>query len=143
MHWILAFHLIFVVAWFAGLFYLPRLFVYHAEASDFISMERFKVMERRLFHGIMTPAGLLATALGLWLLILSGTTLISQPWMQWKLILGIGLWIYHLMCARFLWIFKHNHNTHSDRFYRIFNEIPTLFLLAMIILAIIKPGQAG
>ena len=139
MRWILAFHIIFIVCWFAGLFYLPRLFVYHAQSSDLISNERFKVMERRLFFGIMTPAGILATLFGLWLLFLTWPTAILQTWMQWKLILSTGLWLYHLSCTCFLSAFKHNRNKHSHRFYRIFNEIPTQFLINIIILAVVQP----
>lgn len=140
MLWILAFHIIAMVAWFAGLFYLPRLFVYHADSSDTISDERFKVMERKLYRYIMTPAGILTTLLGLWLLGEAFRGYLSQHWMQLKLILVVLLWVYHLYCGRIVQHFKQNRNPHSSKFFRFFNEIPTILLIGIIIAVIVKPG---
>jgi len=139
MIWVLAFHVVAMVAWFAGLFYLPRLFVYHAEASDAISQERFKVMERKLFWMIMTPAGVLTTLLGLVILIPNWALYLDQPWMLGKLILATFLWGYHICCGFLLNAFRDNRNPFSSKFYRFFNEIPTLLLIAIIILVIVKP----
>ena len=139
MLWILAFHIIFMVSWFAGLFYLPRLFVYHAMSSDQISQARFKIMERKLFWIIMTPAALLTSVLGVWLLLLNWQVYLQQGWMIAKLVLVLFLWIYHLFCGHLLQVFKNDQNHFSDKFYRFFNEIPTVFLFAIVILAIVKP----
>lgn len=139
MAWILAFHVIFVVAWFAGLFYLPRLFVYHAAASDQISLDRFKVMERKLFWIIMTPAGVLASIFGLWLLALKYDYYAHQMWMHVKLISVILLWAYHVYCGYLVKKFKNNQNNFSEKFYRFFNEFPTLVLFIAVIMAVVKP----
>ena len=140
MRWILAFHIIAIVAWFAGLFYLPRLFVYHADSSDTISDERFKIMERKLYRYIMTPAGILTTLLGLWLLGGAFRGYLSQHWMQLKLILEVLLWVYHLYCGRIVQHFKQNRNLYSSKFFRFFNEIPTILLIGIVIAVIVKPG---
>ncbi len=139
MRWILAFHIIFMVAWFAGLFYLPRLFVYHTMSSDSISIKRFKIMERKLFFGIMTPAGILTTLFGVWLLALNSNVYFQQGWMHGKLALVVLLWGYHLYCAKLLKDFKHDRNRFSPGFYRWFNEVPTLLLIGIVILVIVKP----
>lgn len=139
MLWILALHIIFVVCWFAGLFYLPRLFVYHADAHDKISIERFKVMEHKLYYYIMTPSGILATAFGIWLLSFNLSGYMQQGWMHAKLSLVIILWIYHWYCGRLLKTFKADENTRTHTFYRWFNEAPTLLLIAIIILVVVKP----
>lgn len=139
MLWILAFHIIFVVAWFAGLFYLPRLFVYHAASEDKISQDRFKMMEHKLFWFIMTPAGIVASVLGLWLLFLNPQHYLQHGWMTAKLILVFFLWVYHMACGVLLQFFKCNRNPFPSVFYRFFNEIPTLFLLAIVILVVVKP----
>lgn len=139
MLWILAFHIIFMVAWFAGLFYLPRLFVYHAMSSDSISTERFKVMEHKLFFYIMTPAGILTTLFGIWLLTFNWYGYLAAYWMHAKLALVVLLWLYHLYCGKLLFAFKKDTNQYSQRFYRIFNEIPTLLLIAIVILVVVKP----
>lgn len=138
MLWVLAFHIIFVVAWFAGLFYLPRLFVYHAGSPDVISSERFKIMEHRLYYFIMTPAGILATLFGIWLLYFNWQNL-TAGWMHAKLVLVAILWVYHLYCGRLLYQFKHEQNRLSEKFYRFFNEIPTVLLIAIVILAVVRP----
>lgn len=141
MLWVKAFHIIAMVAWFAGLFYLPRLFVYHASTTDKISLERFKIMERRLYYGITWPAAILTTTLGLWLLEpLWSVYYHKAPWMHAKLGLVVLLWGYHLSCGYFVKRFKHNKNTRSELFYRAFNEVPTLFLISIVILVVVKPG---
>ncbi len=139
MLWVKSFHIIAIVAWFAGLFYLPRLFVYHADAHDEISLTRFKVMERRLYYAITWPAGLLATVLGLWLLTFNVSYYMKAGWMHMKLALVLILWIYHLLCGHLVKAFAHDDNQHGARFYRFFNEIPTLFLIGIVLLVVVKP----
>lgn len=140
MLWLKAFHLIFMVTWFAGLFYLPRLYVYHAMSDDQISHERFKVMERKLFYGIMTPGMIITFIFGIWMLFDYAWGMYStMGWLHVKLALLIGLVIYHYYCFRYLQDFKFDRNQRSHVFYRWFNEVPVLFLLAIIILAVVKP----
>ncbi len=134
-----AFHIIAMVAWFAGLFYLPRLFVYHAEAIDSVSIDRFKIMERRLYYAITWPAALLTTLLGTRLLFSNPHYYFAASWMQLKLALVILLWIYHLLCGHFLKCFARDRNSRGSRFYRIFNEMPTLLLIAIVLLVVVKP----
>jgi protoporphyrinogen IX oxidase len=136
MLWVKSFHIIFVVAWFAGLFYLPRLFVYHATTNDLLGLERFKVMERKLYYGIMTPSAVLAVAFGLWLWLGYG---ITGGWLHAKLVFVLILVAYHLYCGRLLADFKHDRNRHGHVYYRWFNEIPVLILIAVVILAVVKP----
>jgi putative membrane protein len=136
MLWVKSFHIVFVVAWFAGLFYLPRLFVYHALTTDSAGIERFKIMERKLYHGIMTPSAMLAVALGLWLWLGYG---ISGGWLHAKLALVILLIAYHGYCGRLLADFKHDRNRHGHVYYRWFNEVPVLILIAVVILVVVKP----
>jgi len=138
--WLKAFHLIFMVTWFAGLFYLPRLFVYHAMAEDEIGRERFKIMERKLYFGIMTPGMILTFAFGVWMLADYAWALYGQQgWLHAKLALLAGLVAYHLACGKWLLDFKHDRNRHSHVFYRWINEVPVLFLFAIVILATVKP----
>lgn len=138
MLWVKAFHIVFMVTWFAGLFYLPRLFVYHALADDEISLERFKVMERKLFFGIMTPGALLTIVFGIWLLhYLPGY--LNTTWMIIKVALVLLLIFYHIWCGKLLKRFKDNQNKHSHKWYRWFNEAPVLMLIAIVLLVIIKP----
>ena len=139
MRWILAFHIIFMVAWFAGLFYLPRLFMYHTLSQDEISIQRFKVMEKKLFYMIMTPAGILTTLFGVWLLSGNWPWYQTQGWMHAKLALVAVLWAYHFYCGYLLRCFRENTNRRSARFYRWFNEVPTLLLIGIVILVIVKP----
>jgi protoporphyrinogen IX oxidase len=139
MLWVKAFHVITMVAWFAGLFYLPRLFVYHADAIDKISLLRFKIMERRLYYGITWPAALLTTGFGLWLLIPVWTYYQTAAWLYAKLGLVVLLWGYHLLCGYFVRKFKQDKNRHTALFYRILNELPTVLLIAIVILVIVKP----
>ncbi len=136
MLWIKAFHVIAMVTWFAGLFYLPRLFVYHAMSSDQTSIERFKIMERKLFYGIMTPSGVLTVILGLWLWLGYG---IGGTWMHIKFALVLILIAYHIYCGKLLLDFKYDRNTRSHIFYRWFNEFPVLLMIAIIILVVVKP----
>ncbi len=136
MLWMKSLHIIFMVTWFAGLFYLPRLYVYHAETQDKISHERFKIMERKLFYGIMTPGGILTIFFGLLLIINYDY---QGAWLNYKLILVGLLVIYHYYCWKYLNLFKNNQNNHSHIFYRIFNEIPVIMLIAIVFLVIYKP----
>ena len=136
MLWIKALHLIFMVTWFAGLFYLPRLFVYHALAEDTTSRERFKLMERKLFYGIMTPGGVLTIIFGTWLWLGYG---ITGAWLHAKLVLVAVLIAYHIYCGKLLADFKHDRNCHSHVWYRWFNEFPVLILIAVVVLAVVKP----
>ena len=136
MEMIKAWHIIVMVTWFAALFYLPRLFVYHAMSDDKISQERFKVMERKLFYGIMTPGGIITIALGLWLWLGYG---FSGGWLHAKVTLVGALVIYHIYCGKLLLDFKHDRNKHSHVFYRWFNEAPVFALVGIIILVELKP----
>ncbi len=138
MLWIKALHIVFMVTWFAGLFYLPRLFVYHAQAADRASVERFKVMERKLFFGIMTPGAVLTILFGLWLWLGYGIGE-GERWLQAKLAVVAALVGYHLWCAKLLADFKHDRNARSHRWYRWFNELPTVLLLAAVFLVVVKP----
>ncbi len=129
-----------MVTWFAGLFYLPRLFVYHAQSEDALSRECFKVMERKLYFGIMTPGGLLTVIFGVWLVTLSGVqTYMATGWFQLKMLLVSSLIGFHIYCAKLLFDFKHDRNAHSHVFYRWINEFPTVVLFVVVLLAIIKP----
>lgn len=134
-----ALHLIAMVAWFAGLFYLPRLFVYHADAKDNISLERFNVMERRLFYAIMYPAAVLTTVFGGLLITYNPHYYLQVGWMQAKLALVGVLWAYHFICGYFVRQFVGNKNVRSSRFYRVFNEVPTLLLIGIVFLVVMKP----
>ena len=135
-----ALHLVFMVTWFAGLFYLPRLFVYHAMSADEISLERFKIMERKLFSGIMTPGGVLTLLFGAALLARDVDGYLAQPWLQAKLALVALLVAYHVYCGVLVRRFRADDNRHGHVWYRWFNEIPVLFLIAIILLAVYRPG---
>ncbi len=137
MLWVLALHIIFMVTWFAGLFYLPRLFVYHAEAGDDVSMQRFAIMERRLFI-IMTIGASGTVAFGLWLLF--GWWLPAPPWLQLKLLFVALLLLYHIYCRKLLVDFARHRNRHTAKFYRWFNEVPGLLLVIIVILVVVKPA---
>jgi len=138
MLWIKAFHIMAVVTWFAGLFYLPRLFVYHAMSEDEISQERFKVMERKLYRGITTPSMIAVIALGIWLIYLTPGFL-QMGWLHAKLTLVAILVLYHLYCGHLVKQFRDNRNQRSHRFYRVFNEFPVFILIGAVILAVVKP----
>ena len=136
MLWIKTRHVFFVVAWFAGLFYLPRLFVYHAMTAEREGSERFKVMERKLYRGIMTPSALLAIGFGLWLWLGYG---ITGGWLHAKLTVVLLLVVYHLWCGRLLRDFAADRNRRSHVWYRWFNEVPVVFLFAAVALVVVKP----
>jgi putative membrane protein len=136
MLWIKSLHIIFMVTWFAGLFYLPRLFVYHAMSDDAPGVERFKVMERKLYYGIMTPGAVLTILFGLWLWLGYG---ISGGWLHAKLALVIVLIAYHLYCGKLLADFKYDRNRRGHVYYRWFNEFPVVILIAVVILVVVKP----
>jgi len=140
MLWVKSLHIIFMVTWFAGLFYLPRLFVYHAMSDDQISIERFKVMERKLYYGISIPGAVLTILFGSWLLYnYAWNVYKSQGWLHLKLALVTILLAYHWYCGYLLKKFKQDANTHSHVFYRWLNEFPVLILIACTILVIVKP----
>jgi len=131
-----ALHIIFMVTWFAGLFYLPRLFVYHAMSDDAPSLERFKVMERKLYFGIMTPGGLITLITGIWLW--QGYAF-SGGWIHLKVALVAVLVVYHLWCGRIVKEFKEDKNAHSHVWFRWFNEFPVLILVGVVFLVVLKP----
>jgi protoporphyrinogen IX oxidase len=140
MLWVKSFHIIFMVTWFAGIFYLPRLFVYHAMATDTISIERFKVMERKLFFGITTPGALLTLIFGIWLVSYNPVAYLQANWLNAKLLLVFLLIAYHIYCGYLLVQFKYNNNKHSHVYYRWLNEFPVLLLVGIVILAVVKPA---
>jgi putative membrane protein len=135
--WLKALHVISLVTWFAGLFYLPRLFVYHADARDAVGVERFKVMERRLF-AIMTIGACATLAFGLAMLV-AAPVYLAMGWLHIKLMLVGLLIIYHLYCYKFTRAFAQDRNVRTSRWYRMFNELPSLLLVAIVILAVVKP----
>lgn len=136
MLWIKIFHLFAVIAWFAGIFYLPRLFVYHAMTEDEAGRARFKIMERKLLRGIMNPSAVVSIALGSWLWLGYGFT---GTWLYLKLVLVGMLLIYHGWCMKTVNDFKQDKNTHSHTFYRWMNEAPVVLLLGILILVELKP----
>ena len=136
MLWIKALHIIFMVTWFAGLFYLPRLFVYHAMAEDAPGRERFKAMERKLYRGIMAPSAVLTIVFGAWLWLGYG---FAGGWLYAKLGIAALIVVYHLYCGKLLADFARDRNTKSHLWYRWFNEMPAVFLPAAVILAVVKP----
>jgi putative membrane protein len=140
MLWVKAFHIIFMVTWFAALFYLPRLYVYHADATDDISNARFKIMERKLYYGIATPGAIITIGLGLWLIHIIGYSILNTFWLQAKLLLVTILVGYHLYCGKLLRDFKHDANRHSHVWYRWFNEFPVLILIAVVLLVELQPA---
>ena len=139
MLWVKAFHIIFMVTWFAALFYLPRLYVYHASTEDSISLERFKIMERKLFWGIATPGAIITIILGFWLIALMDFSILSSLWLQLKIALVTLLVIYHIWCGKLMIDFKNDQNVHSHKWYRVFNELPVFALIAIILLVELQP----
>ena len=137
MLWLKSLHIIFIVTWFAGLFYLPRLFVYHALSPDTLSRERFKLMERKLYWGIMTPSGVLALFFGLWLWLGWG---FAGTWLHAKLGLAALLVAYHLWCGKLMRDFRDERNRRSHVWFRWLNEFPVLVLFAAVFLAVFKPA---
>ena len=136
MLWIKSLHIIFMVTWFAGLFYLPRLFVYHSLSEDRVSRERFALMERKLFFGIMNPSAVLTLIFGLWLWLGYG---FSGLWLQLKLALVLLLIGFHIYCGVLMRDFRHERNKHGHVFYRWLNELPSLILVATVLLVVMKP----
>ncbi|MFT5716174.1 MAG: putative membrane protein [Oleiphilaceae bacterium] len=139
MLWIKAFHIIAVVCWFAALFYLPRLFVYHSQTKDELGKERFKIMERKLYRGIATPSMIVTLALGVWLLSYNLQGYMQSGWFHTKLALVIGLVAYHVYCGKILKAFAHDQNQKGHVFYRWFNEFPVLLLVSIVVLVVVKP----
>ena len=137
--WIKALHIVSIVCWFAALFYLPRLFVYHAQSEDTVSKERFSIMERKLDRGIMGPAMIASLVFGGWLIYLNPSIFQSGGWIHAKLTLVVLLIGYHHMCGAQVKRFARGENTRSHVFYRWFNEVPVLILLAIVILVVVKP----
>ncbi|MXW07036.1 MAG: TIGR00701 family protein [Gammaproteobacteria bacterium] len=137
--WLKVLHLTFIVTWFAALFYLPRLFVYHAETTDSTSLSRFEVMERRLYFGILLPSSLLTLVLGVLLSSLAWEVYVTEVWYWMKVSLVIFLFGYQGMCSRFRKQFASNQNARSHTFYRRFNEVPSVVLVLILILVTIKP----
>jgi protoporphyrinogen IX oxidase len=137
MAWLKAFHVVFVVTWFAGLFYLPRLFVYHAVTADAAGRARFELMERRLF-AMMTLGGALAVLLGA-SLVVAAPEYLALGWLRAKLVLVAALIGYHAWCHRLMRALAAGESRHSQRWYRIFNEVPGLLLIAIVVLAVVKP----
>jgi putative membrane protein len=136
MLWVKSLHIVFMVTWFAGLFYLPRLFVYHALAEDRVSKERFKIMERKLFWGIMTPGAVLTIVFGLWLWLGFG---FSGAWLYAKLALVVVLIGYHAWCGKLMLDLRADRNIRSHVWFRWFNEFPVVVLFAAVFLAVFKP----
>lgn len=137
--WIKAIHIIGVVCWFAALFYLPRLFVYHTTTQDAAGSERFKVMEQKLYRVIMRPSMIVTVVFGTWLLVLGWSAFAASGWLWLKLAGVLALLGYHHYCARLVQDFANDRNRHSERFYRMFNEAPALLLIAIVILVVVKP----
>lgn len=139
MLWVKAFHIIAVICWFSGIFYLPRLFVYHAMSEDQISKDRFVVMERKLFWGIMTPSAVATLVLGTWLLALNASYYMAWWWMHAKLGLVALVVVFHCYCWWFMKQLREETNVRSHVFFRVFNELPIFTLFAIVILIVVKP----
>lgn len=139
MLWIKAFHIISVITWFAALFYLPRLFVYHSMTHDKISAARFKVMQTKLYNGIMTPSMVATIVFGGIMSYENWQIYTLGYWFYLKLFLVFLLIIYHLYCGHLVQVFKNDKNTKNDKFYRYFNELPALILVAIVILVVVRP----
>jgi protoporphyrinogen IX oxidase len=137
MLWLKAFHVVFVVTWFAGLFYLPRLYVYHAVTTDAAGIARFAVMERRLFF-IMSVGAVLTVLFGM-AMIVAAPGYLTMGWLRAKLLLVALLVGYHFWCYRLMLALRAGVNPHSQRWYRWFNELPGLLLIAIVVLAVVKP----
>ena len=136
--WVLAFHIIAVICWFAALFYLPRLFVYHAMSEDEISIERFKVMQRKLYRGIANPSMIATIIFGLWLVTLVPAYL-NEIWFQMKVGLVLLLIGYHHMCLSHMKRLAEDRNDKTHVYFRVFNEVPVLILVGIVILVVVKP----
>jgi len=139
MLWVKSLHIVAVITWFAALFYLPRLFVHHAMTEDQATRERFKIMERKLYRGIMTPSLVMVLIFGTWLISFNPAYYLQAGWMHAKLGSVLILVFYHFTCWHYLKQFRDDLNTRSHVYYRWFNEIPTVLLLLIVILAVVKP----
>ncbi|MBF0282140.1 MAG: protoporphyrinogen oxidase HemJ [Zetaproteobacteria bacterium] len=137
--WLKAFHIIAMVSWFAGLFYLPRLFVYHAATTELAVHEQFCIMESKLYRFIMQPAMGVTVVLGLMMAVMNWAVLADQVWFYLKILLVVGLIYYHFHCGKIVKIFADNENKRSHKFYRMYNEIPTLGLIAVVIFVVVRP----
>ena len=137
--WLKAIHIIAVICWFAGIFYLPRLFIYHTGASDQVSKDRFKVMESKLYRVIMNPSMIVTLIFGIWMLVESWQAYGTQVWLWLKVFLVVVLIGYHHYCLRILKALADDQQPHSDKFLRIFNEVPVLLLVSIVILVVVKP----
>lgn len=143
MLYIKALHIMAVVAWFSGIFYLPRLFVYHAMTTDAVGDARFCVMERKLYRAIMVPSA--------WVTLLAGSVLLwdawdvyaRAPWLHVKLFCVLAVVIYHLRCGQLVRRFADHRNTYTHIYYRVFNEIPVVFLATIVIMVVVKPMLWG
>ncbi len=140
MLWLKSFHIIAMVCWFAGLFYLPRLFVYHTLSEDAVSRDRFVVMERKLFWGIMTPSAAATLLFGFWLLLGNPGYFLAWWWMRLKLALVALLLVYHGLCWVHLRALRDGVNRRGHVFFRVFNELPVLLLIAITVLIVVKPS---
>jgi putative membrane protein len=138
MLWLKAFHIIFVVCWFAGLFYLPRIFVYYAASEHRVVRAQLAVMARKLYR-FVTPFMLIAVGLGAAMITRNPDYYLTSPWMQVKLGAVALLVVYHFICGHYVRVLNENRNKRSHVFYRVFNEIPVLFLFGIVIIAVIKP----
>ena len=132
-------HLIAIISWMAGLLYLPRIFVYHAEASSESQIEIFKVMERKLYYYIMMPAMILSFVFGFFLIHSLGFSIFSELWVQIKLVLVLILTHYHFYLGKNLRLFASNSNKKSSKFFRVINEIPTILLIIIVFVVVFKP----
>lgn len=137
--WLKALHIIAVICWFAGLFYLPRLFVYHAQTTDTAGHDRFCIMERKLYRGIMWPSLIAVVLCGAGMMALQPHFYAGQHWMHAKLFCVFLLIIYHFVCGKFLADFQKNTNTKTHVYFRVFNELPVLALIAIVIFVVVKP----
>jgi protoporphyrinogen IX oxidase len=137
--WLKALHIISVVTWFAALFYLPRLFVYHAAADDEVGRARFRTMEDKLYRIIMRPSMLAAVGFGLALLVIGWSAFAPTVWLWLKLTGVVALIGYHHYCLRIIRAFAADRTLHSERFLRIFNEVPAVLLIVIVVLVVVKP----
>ncbi|MFQ5509740.1 MAG: protoporphyrinogen oxidase HemJ [Leptospirillia bacterium] len=139
MLWVKALHIIFMVSWFAGLFYLPRLFVYHANHPDGPVHDQFCVMEGKLYRMIMTPAMVLTVLFGVIMTAGHWSYLSVSGWFWVKMVLVAVLIVFHFHAGRVVAVFARGENTRPHRYYRVYNEIPTLLLMAVVVLAVVRP----
>lgn len=137
--WLQAFHIIAVIAWFAGIFYLPRLFVYHAAATDQISQDRFLLMETKLYRIIMNPSMTVTLVLGVWMLIERWQAYSGTYWLWLKIALVVALVGYHHVCLSIIKAFERGEQNRSEKYFRVFNEVPVFILVPAVLLVVIKP----